>query len=86
MDYLTARRARVAKAWALSDEVVLVPAGTPIEIPGTDQEYPFRAHPEHRYLADLREAARYAPGVATLDADLVERAAEAARRFVAGLA
>ncbi|MHC4952413.1 MAG: aminopeptidase P N-terminal domain-containing protein [Planctomycetota bacterium] len=58
MDFLTARRDRIAKAWALSDEVVLIPAGDPISIPGTDQHYPFRAHPEHRYLADMNEPGR----------------------------
>jgi len=58
MDYLTARRARIAKAWALDDEIVLIYSGKPIGIPGTDQEYPFRAHPEHRYLADMNESDR----------------------------
>jgi len=58
MDFLTARRARVAKAWALQNEVVLIPAGDPIGIPGTDEHYPFRAHPEHRYLADMNEPGR----------------------------
>jgi len=58
MDFLTARRARIAKAWSLTDEVVLIPAGDPIGIPGTDEHYPFRAHPEHRYLADMNEPGR----------------------------
>lgn len=58
MDFLTARRARVAKAWALDETIVLIPAGKPIGIPGTDQHYPFRAHPEHRYLADMSEPGR----------------------------
>jgi len=58
MDYLTPRRARIAKAWSLTDEVVLIPAGDPIGIPGTDEHYPFRAHPEHRYLADMNEPGR----------------------------
>ena len=52
MSFLECRRARVAKAWALQDEVVLLPAGDPIPIPGTDEFYRFRAHPDHRYLAN----------------------------------
>jgi len=58
MSFLEARRARVAEAWALQDEIVLVPAGDPIAIPGTDEFYPFRAHPDHRYLADGNEPGR----------------------------
>ena len=58
MSFLESRRARVAKAWALKDEVVLVPAGDPIGIPGTDEFYRFRAHPDHRYLADMNEPGR----------------------------
>jgi Xaa-Pro aminopeptidase len=52
-DYLERRRARVAAAWSLNDEVVLVGAGRPIGLPGgADQTYPFRAHAEYFYLAD----------------------------------
>jgi Xaa-Pro aminopeptidase len=58
MSYLEARRDRVAQAWALTDEIVLVPAGDPIALPGTDQFYLFRARPDHRYLADSNEPAR----------------------------
>ncbi len=48
-----ARRARVAKAWGLRDEVVLIGAGDRILIPGSgDQNYPFRSHPEYYYLTD----------------------------------
>jgi len=51
--YLERRRARVAAAWHLNDEVVLVSAGRPIGLPGgADQVYPFRAHSEYFYLAD----------------------------------
>ena len=53
MNALERRRQRVADAWDLDGDIVLVPAGDPISIPGTDQHYPFRAHPEFRYLADL---------------------------------
>jgi Xaa-Pro aminopeptidase len=45
------RRTRVADRWALTDDVVLVRAGTPVPIEGSDQYHPFRAHPEHQYLA-----------------------------------
>ena len=55
MSFLDARRAQVAKTWALTDEIVLVPSGDPVPIPGTDEFYPFRAHPDHRYLADGHE-------------------------------
>jgi Xaa-Pro aminopeptidase len=55
-----ARRARVAQAWALRDEVVLIGAGDRILIPGTgDQTYPFLSHPEYFYLTD-----RECPGAA----------------------
>lgn len=43
----------MAAGWGLDKDIVLVPAGEPIAIPGTDQYYPFQAHPEFRYLADL---------------------------------
>lgn len=51
--HVEARRARVAKAWGLKDEVVLIGAGDHILIPGTgDQTYPYRSHPEYYYLTD----------------------------------
>ena len=51
--YLGARRARVAGAWGLKDEIVLVGAGRPIPIPGgADQTYPFLAHADYYYLTD----------------------------------
>lgn len=51
--HVDARRDRVAKAWGLKDEVVLIGAGDLILIPGTgDQMYPFRSHPEYFYFTD----------------------------------
>src|SRR6185295_3094042 len=51
--HVAARRARVAQAWALGDEIVLIGAGDRIVVPGTgDQTYPFRSHPEYFYLTD----------------------------------
>ncbi len=55
--YLERRRARVASAWDLSDEIVLVGAGRPIPIPGgADQTFPFIAHSDYFYLADRQVA------------------------------
>jgi Xaa-Pro aminopeptidase len=51
-DYLKERRDRVARAWALTDECVLVGAGGRPPLPGSDQFFEFRCHPEFRYLAD----------------------------------
>jgi Xaa-Pro aminopeptidase len=54
---LERRRARIAAAWNLTDDVVLVGAGHPISIPGAaDQLYPFLSHAEYFYLTD-RECA-----------------------------
>lgn len=51
--YLERRRERVAAAWGLADELVLVGAGEPLGIPGgADQTYPFLAHAEYVWLAD----------------------------------
>jgi Xaa-Pro aminopeptidase len=51
--HLEERRRRIAAAWDLKDEIVLIGAGEPIPIPGAgDQHYPFRSHPEHFYLTD----------------------------------
>jgi Xaa-Pro aminopeptidase len=48
------RRARVAKAIDLRDEIVLVGAGEPVPLPeGSDQMYPFRAHSEYYYLTGI---------------------------------
>ncbi len=55
-EYLVNRRQRVAEAWQLTDQLVLVGAGRQLPIPGgADQVYPFRPHSEYRYLADLAE-------------------------------
>lgn len=50
-EHLEQRRSRVADKWALTDEIVLVHAGAPVSIEGSDQYYPFVPHPDHRYLA-----------------------------------
>ncbi len=51
--FLDVRRARVAAAWDLRDDVVLVLAGEPLPIPGgADQTYPFLAHAEYAWLTD----------------------------------
>jgi Xaa-Pro aminopeptidase len=48
------RRARVADALQLNDEVLLIGSGEPVPLPeGTDQTYPFRAHPEYFYLTGI---------------------------------
>ncbi len=50
---LAARRANIAKALDLKDELLLVGAGEAIGIPGgMDQTYPFLAHSEYFYLTD----------------------------------
>jgi Xaa-Pro aminopeptidase len=50
--FLHERRRRASEAWGLHDEIVLVPAGQPIPVPGRDFPYPFQVHPDHRWLAD----------------------------------
>ncbi len=51
--YLDSRRERIARAWDLTDGIVLVGAGHPISIPGgQDQTYPFLSHSAYVYLAD----------------------------------
>lgn len=50
---LDARRGRAAAAWALKDEIVVIPAGEPIPVPGgADQTYPFLSHAEYFWLTD----------------------------------
>ena len=52
--YFAARRARVADALQLTDEILLIAAGEPVPLPETsDQTYPFRAHAEYFYLTGL---------------------------------
>jgi Xaa-Pro aminopeptidase len=51
--HLEQRRKRVADAWNLTDEIVLVGAGEPVSIPGgLDQTYPFISHAEYFWLTD----------------------------------
>ena len=50
---LRQRRDDVARAWDLDRGVVLIPAGSPLPIEGTDQFHDFHAHAEHYYLSGL---------------------------------
>lgn len=46
-----ARRARVAQAWGLENEIVTIDAGVPISIPGgADMCYRYITHPDYRWL------------------------------------
>lgn len=55
-DALQSRRVRAGNALPLGDGILLVGAGEPVPLPeGSDQTYPFRAHAEFVYLADLDE-------------------------------
>ena len=54
-DILKARRERVADAWRGQADPVLITAGLPIPIDGTDQFHDFHAHPEFQYLAGVAE-------------------------------
>src|ERR1051325_7854553 len=48
---LEGRRKRAAEAWNLTDEIVLIGGGSPIQIPGgADQTFPFNTHPEYYWL------------------------------------
>lgn len=48
------RRARLAKAIHLRDEILLIGAGEPVPLPeDSDQTYPFRAHSEYYYLTGI---------------------------------
>ena len=50
-EILAARRARMAAALGLTDEILIVGAGHPIPLPeGTDQNYPYRSHLDYFYL------------------------------------
>jgi Xaa-Pro aminopeptidase len=49
------RRSALTEIWDLSDQVVLIGAGSPVSIPGRgDRTYPFQAHSEYLYLTDRR--------------------------------
>ncbi len=50
---LADRRDRVSRAWALSRGGVVIPAGLPVPIAGTDQVHDFHAHAEHHYLSGV---------------------------------
>ena len=51
---LAQRRARLAAALDLHDELLLLGAGAPVPLPeNTDQTYPFRAHAEFFYVAGI---------------------------------
>ncbi len=53
--HIEQRRERVSKEWNLTDEVVLIYAGKPIGIPGgSDQTFPFKPHPQYRWLTDRK--------------------------------
>ncbi|MDD3179372.1 MAG: aminopeptidase P N-terminal domain-containing protein [Opitutaceae bacterium] len=52
-----ARRARLAAALALTDEILLVGAGHPVPKPEiSDQQFPFSTHQEYFYLTGLNDA------------------------------
>src|SRR5437764_10454679 len=54
LKYFAERRGRVAEAIGLHDEILLIGAGEPIPLPGgSDQTYPFFAHPEYCYLSGI---------------------------------
>jgi Xaa-Pro aminopeptidase len=54
LKHLAERRRRVADAIELHDEILLIGAGEPIPLPGgSDQTYPFSAHPEYYYLTGI---------------------------------
>jgi Xaa-Pro aminopeptidase len=56
-DALRARRARLSRklaTGAFSGALLIVPAGTPVPIAGTDQYHPFHAHNDHAWLSGSR--------------------------------
>lgn len=62
-EHLAPRREAIAKTWDLPRGAVIIPAGLPIPIEGTDQYHEFHAHPEFAYLG-----ANHVPGsVLTFD-------------------
>ena len=63
IEHLATRREVIATTWDLQRGFVLLPAGLPIPIQGTDQYHEFHAHPEFAYLG-----AAHTPGaVLTFD-------------------
>lgn len=63
VEHLAPRREAISTTWDLQRGFVLIPAGLPIPIQGTDQYHEFHAHPEFAYLA----AAQTPGGVLTFD-------------------
>ncbi len=61
--HLASRREAIASAWDLQQGFVILPAGLPIPVAGTDQYHEFHAHPEFAYLG----AAHTAGAVLTFD-------------------
>src|SRR5690606_482148 len=58
-EHLLQRRARVGRAWAELDGVVVVASGAVVPIPGgADQVYPFVAHSDYYYLAEVDRPGR----------------------------
>ena len=54
LKHLAERRRRIAETIGLHDEILLIGAGEPIPLPeGSDQTYPFCAHPEYYYLTGI---------------------------------
>ncbi len=64
-DVIAARRTRAAQAMSLTDEILLVGAGSPVPVPGgMDQVHAFAPHPHYQWLAGHREPG----GVVAFDA------------------
>ena len=62
-EHLAPRREAIAKTWDLKRGAVIIPAGLPIPVEGTDQYHDFHVHPEFAYLG-----ANHTPGaVLTFD-------------------
>ncbi|MEO1583243.1 MAG: M24 family metallopeptidase [Planctomycetota bacterium] len=56
-ELLEARRRRAAESLGLTDEVLVVGAGSPVPVPGgMDQLLPFAPHPHYQWLAGHRSA------------------------------
>lgn len=51
---LSLRREAVTRSWDLRAGAVLIPAGLPVPIAGSDQFHAFHAHPEFTYLAGVQ--------------------------------
>lgn len=51
---LSTRRDTLAHAWDLRSGAVILPAGVPVPIAGTDQSHEFHAHPEFSYAAGVQ--------------------------------